>query len=124
MLASWEVQRGYTPLLSAWELAREVLRIIMQKIEVFLLDMREAERLIRDHLFINHEVVPAEELSNGSYFMCNATGPHNDIPEYERKEIDKLRNGDWIPYRTKMLFNHMVRLGCIEKGRYLIDCSW
>jgi len=28
MLASWEVQRGYMPLLSAWELAREVFKIM------------------------------------------------------------------------------------------------
>jgi hypothetical protein len=94
----------------------------MEKITAIRTDNSEVEKLLKEHYNIDWEIVPAEELSNGTSLDYDIDA--EPLSEYDLKAFEEIKAGGFRRYQTRMLMNKLCIDGYIESGNYIIDCSW
>lgn len=94
----------------------------MTKKEAYFTDYNEVEKLIKDKLNIEYEILPGEECNNYSckeYSFTKAA-----LTERETRDMYSMSAGKSMQFRLGLLMQVLVNEGHLEPGTYIIDCSW
>lgn len=84
-------------------------------------DYRDLEEYIKEVFGFDYEIAAAEECGNDTALHFNIDG---EVDEYDAKDLEKLKSGEWVPYRTRMLLNVMAKNLTIPAGDYIVKVSW
>jgi hypothetical protein len=68
-----------------------------------------------------YTVTAAEECGNDTSLSFNVDG---SIQPWDEEDFAKLKNHDWVPYRTGMILNFLARDKHIPTGMYVVNVSW
>lgn len=94
----------------------------MTKKEAYFTDYNEVEKLIKEKLGIEYEILSDEECSNNSskeYSISKA--PLNG---WDQRDIDAMKSGKSCQFRLRLLLQALVNEDHLEPGIYIVDCSW
>ncbi len=94
----------------------------MTKKEAYFTDYNEVEKLIKDKLNIEYEILPGEECNNGTNLEFDLK--KNPLDKWETKDFENLKAGKNEGFALNVLLQVLVNEGHLEPGTYIIDCSW
>ena len=94
----------------------------MTKKEAYFADYNEVEKLIKEKLNIEYEILAGEECSN--YSAKRFVIRKKPLDDYDSSKLEELKAGKHPNYCTDILLQVLVNEGHLEPGTYIIDCSW
>jgi hypothetical protein len=96
----------------------------MEIVTVVKCDESEIIDLIHQKLGITKfdGIVACEEIGNQYWTTTVYKASDNDIKEVEKA----IASNSWqdIKYRTRLFMNYLCLKGHLQKGDYIVDCTW
>ena len=78
----------------------------------------EVEKLIRDSYGIDYEIAAAEEANLDDNLTFRLDGI---LDKFDEGDLERIIRGEWIPYRTRLILNDLVRRAVLQTGYVMIE---